>query len=134
MRPGRPSITFIRMAGRDYADAERTGRAVVDACDRHGPITNKGFGYWERCTVTITWDDGTVNRLNADAVFTSADVGAEIRVGDLGAYRTGKTLAREDTPSRPWLTWIGFAVGFIGVIPGLIAVLITRELLRFRRR
>lgn len=128
------SITLIRLAGRDYADAERTGRAAVGACTTHGPVTNRGFGYWERCTATITWDDGTVTRLNADAVFTSADIGSDIRVGDLGEYRTSKKLAREDTSPRPWLTWIGFVVGFLGVLPGLVAVLIIRELLRFRRR
>lgn len=128
------SITLIRLAGGDYADAHRTGRAAVDACTRHGPVSNRGFGYWQRCTAAITWDDGTTTRLTADAVFTSADIGVEVRVGDLGEYRTSKELAREDTPSRPWLTWIGFVVGFLGVVPGLIAVIIIRELLRFRRR
>lgn len=128
------SVTLNRIAGRDYADAVRTGHAAVDACTTHGPITNRGFGYWERCTVTITWDDGIVTRLNTDAVFTSADIGADIRVGDLGQYRSSKKLAREDTAPRPWLTWIGFVVGFLALIPGLIAVLIIRELLRFRRR
>lgn len=33
---------------------------------------------------TITWDEGTLTRLNADAVFTSGDIGTDIRVGDLG--------------------------------------------------
>lgn len=55
------------------------------------------------------------------------------RVGDLGQYRTSTQLAREDTSRRPWLSWIGYLVGFLGVIPGLIAVLIIRELFRFRR-
>jgi hypothetical protein len=68
------------------------------------------------------------------SVFTSADIGADVRVGDLGEYRTSKKLAREDTAQRPWLIWIGFVVGFLGVVPGLLAVLIVRELLRFRRR
>ncbi|OJF11463.1 DUF6346 domain-containing protein [Couchioplanes caeruleus] len=128
------SITLVRMAGRDYADAKRTGQAAVDTCTKQGPITNRGFGYWEQCTVTITWDDGTIARLNSDAVFTSADIGADVRVGDLGEYKTSKKLAREDTPPRPWLTWIGLFVGFLAVLPGIVAVLIIRELLRFRRR
>lgn len=128
------SITLTRLAGKDYGDAKRTGHAAVDSCTEHGPITNRGFGYWERCSVTIRWDDGTVTPLIADAVFTSADIGADVRVGDLGEYRTSKKLAREDTPQRPWLIWIGFVVGFLGVIPGFLAVLIIRELLRFRRR
>jgi hypothetical protein len=128
------SVTLLRLAGRDFADAQRAGQAAVDSCNRHGPITNRGFGYWDRCTATITWDDGTVDRVTTDAVFTPADIGTPVRVGDLGEYRTSKQLAREDTPPRPWLAWIGYAVGFLGVLPGLIAVLIIRELLRFRRK
>lgn len=128
------SITLVRMAGRNYGAAQRTGLAAVDSCTRHGPISNRGFGYWERCTATITWDDGTVTRLNADAVFSSADIGTDVRIGDAGQYRTSKKLAREDTPARPWLTWLGFAVGFLGVLPALVAVIIIRQLLRFRRR
>ena len=73
-------------------------------------------------------------RLNADAVFTTADIGTDVRIGDAGQYRTSKKLAREDTPARPWLTWLGFAVGFLGVLPALVAVIIIRQLLRFRRR
>ncbi|GAB1641464.1 DUF6346 domain-containing protein [Krasilnikovia sp. MM14-A1259] len=128
------SITLIRLAGRDYTDATRTGRAAVDACNQHGPITNRGFGSWYRCSATITWDDGAASRLTVDAVFTPSDIGTEVRVGDLGQYRTSKQLAREDTPPRPWLTWIGFLVGFLGALPGLLAVLIIRKPLRRQRR
>ncbi len=128
------SITLVRMAGRDYGSAQRPGLAAVDSCTRHGPISNRGFCYWERCTATITWDDGTVTSLNADAVFSSADIGTDVRIGDAGQYRTSKKLAREDIPARPWLTWSGFVVGFPGVPPALLAVIIIRQLLRLRGR
>lgn len=127
------SVTLVRMAGRDMADAERAGRAAVETCTEHGPVTNRGFGYWERCTASITWDDGTVDRSVTDAIFSSADIGTEVRVGDVGEYRTSKKLAREDTPARPWLAWIGYLVGFLGVLPALLAVILIRELFRLRR-
>lgn len=128
------AVTFIRLAGDDFTDAQRHGTATVTSCVNHGPITNKGFGYWDSCTATITWDDGDTDRLIADAVFTAADIGTEVRVADLGDYRTSKELARAGAPHRPWLAWIGYLVGIIAFVPTLVGVLIVRELLRFRRR
>jgi len=128
------AVTLNRFAGKDIGDAKLLGRAAVTSCTRHGPVTNKGFGYWQRCAATITWDDGKVSRLSVDAVFTSADIGTEVRVGDLGDYRTSKQLARADVERRGWLAWIGYAAGALAFIPGLILVLLARELLRFRRR
>jgi hypothetical protein len=128
------AVTLTRFAGNDFADAKRVGQASVTSCVKRGPITNKGFGYWESCTATITWDGGDTSRITTGAVFTSADIGAEVRVGDLGNYRTSKELVREDTSHRPWLAWIGYAVGLIALAPTLIAVLALRELFRIRRR
>ena len=128
------AVTLTRMAGKDFGDAQRQGTAQVTSCVRHGPISNKGFGYWDSCTATITWDDGSTDRATVGAVFTSADLGTDVRVGDLGDYRTSEQLARADAPHRPWLVWIGYAVGVIAFVPTFVAVLSVRELLRFRRR
>jgi hypothetical protein len=125
-------VTFNRLAGDDVA--KRQGQAEVTSCVRQGPISNKGFGYWHRCTATITWDDGSINRVTVGAVFTPSDIGTPVRVGDLGTYRTSTELARVGAPHRPWLAWIGVVVGIIAFIPALVATLIIRELLRFRRR
>lgn len=128
------SVTLTRLAGDDFGDAERLGSATVTSCVRHGPISNKGFGYWDSCTATITWDGGATDRLTVGAVFTSDDIGTDVRVGDLGDYRTSKELARAGSPHRPWLGWIGYAIGIIALVPTLVGVLAVRELLRFRRR
>ena len=128
------AVTLTRLAGDDFADAKRVGQASVTSCLKRGPITNKGFGYWDSCTATITWDGGDTDRIIAGAVFTSADIGSQVRVGDLGNYRTSKQLVREDASYRPWLAWIGYAVGLIALAPTLIAVLTVRELFRIRRR
>jgi hypothetical protein len=127
-------VTLNRLAGNDFADAKRQGTAQVTSCVRQGPISNKGFGYWHRCTATITWDDGSTNRLTVGAVFTPTDIRTQVRVGDLGTYRTSPELVRAGSPHRPWLAGIGIAVGVIAFIPALVATLIIRELLRFRRR
>lgn len=128
------AVTLSRLAGKDFGAAQRQGNAQVTSCVRHGPISTKGFGYWESCTATITWDGGGTDRVTVSAVFKSTDIGTNVRVGDLGNYRTNKELARADVPHRPWVGWIGYVVGAIAFIPTLIAVLSVRELLRFRRR
>jgi hypothetical protein len=126
------AVTFTRLAGKDFGDAHREGRAQVTSCVGHGPVSNKGFGYWESCTATITWDDGGVDRTTVGAVFRSSDIGTEVRVGDLGNYRTSRDLVRAGAPHRPWLSWIGYLVGIVAFVPVLIATLIMRGL--FRRR
>lgn len=128
------AVTFTRLAGKDVHDAQRQGTAQVSSCRQHGPISNKGFGYWYRCTATIAWDDATPARVVADSVFTPSDIGNEVRVGDLGNYRTRTELARADEVRRPWLAWLGYAVGAVALLPTLVATLALRELLRFRRR
>lgn len=128
------AVTLSRLAGDDFSDAQRQGRAQVTSCVRHGPITTKGFGYWDACTASITWDDGATDRITVSAVLKSTDIGADVRVGDLGTYRTTKEIARADAAHRPWLRWIGYLIGAIAFVPTLVATLLVRELLRFRRR
>lgn len=128
------AVTLSRLAGDDIAEAERQGNATVTSCVEHGPISNKGFGFWESCTASITWDDGGSDRVTVGPVFTSADIGTEVRVGDLGNYRTVKELVRADAPHRPWLAWIGYTLGVLALLPAIVGVLILRELLRFGQR
>ncbi|MGI5213085.1 DUF6346 domain-containing protein [Plantactinospora sp. CA-290183] len=128
------AVTLNRLAGYDMADARREGQATVSSCVPHGPITNRGFGYWESCEVEVTWAGGGVEHLTVGAVFTSADIGATIRVGDLGNYRSSRKLARADVPDRPWLSWLGYAAGALAIPPGFVGVLLLRETLRRRRK
>ena len=128
------AVTLSRLAGDDFGDAQRQGRAQVTSCVRHGPISTMGFGYWDACTASITWDDGATDRITVAAVFKSSDMGTDVRVGDLGNYRTTKEIVRADSTHRRWLRWIGYAIGAIAFVPTLVATLTVRELLRFRRR
>jgi hypothetical protein len=56
----------------------------------------------------------------SDGLFTSADIGREVRVGHLGKRGYSMELARQDTPERPWLRWLGVAVGLVGGLPLLL--------------
>lgn len=127
-------VTLNRWAGEDMADARRTGQASVRSCVEHGPVTNRGFGYWESCEVRVSWSDGEAESMTVGAVFTAADIGSEVEVGDLGRYRGDRQLARADEPSRSWLAWLGYGVGLLGLAPALIWVLLMRQVLTFRRR
>lgn len=128
------SVTLSRFAGEDMGDARREGQATVSSCIRQGPVTNKGFGYWESCEVEIAWDGGGVDRLTIGAIFTSADIGKKVTVGDLGMHRSRQQLAREDASYRPWLRWIGYGVGAIALVPGFIGLMLAPGLFRSRKR
>ncbi|MGI5146269.1 DUF6346 domain-containing protein [Plantactinospora sp. CA-294935] len=128
------AVTLSRLAGKDMADARREGQATVGRCVEHGPISNRGFGYWEACEVDITWDDGQLEEMTAGAIFDSSDTGTTVRVGDLGRDRTTRLLARADVEARPWLLWIGYGVGLLALLPTFVGVLLLREVLRFRRK
>lgn len=129
-------MTLVGLGGQNFGDATRTGQASVDRCRGHGPVTSKGFGYWDTCNVTVRWDDGRVEDLTKDHVFAASDRGRDIRVGDLGMHRTSREIAREDVPYRPWLKWIGVLVMLIGSLPGFFVVAVVREQIRslFRSR
>lgn len=127
-------VTLSRLAGRDFEDAKRTGLASVTACVRHGPVSTRGFGYWEGCDATVTWGDGGSEYVSAAGVFTSADIGTPVRVGDMGRHRAETVLSRADVPERPWLRWLGFPLAIIGSIPLLFLGLMLGALLSGRRR
>ncbi|MEV0895569.1 DUF6346 domain-containing protein [Actinoplanes sp. NPDC049802] len=116
------SATFVRLSGHDFDDARVTGWATVNRCDRQGPVTNRGFGYWETCRFAVRWDDGTADdRLTSDVLFGSTDIGRDVRVGRLSERGPSMELARQDTPARPWLHWIGIAIGLVGMLPLFVA-------------
>jgi hypothetical protein len=128
------AITVNRWAGEDMGDARRTGQATVSRCAERGPVTNRGFGYWESCEARITWADADLEAATVGDVFTSADIGTTVTVGDLGRHRGDLLLARADEKRRPWLAWLSYGITIIALVPGLVGVLFMKELLRFRKK
>jgi hypothetical protein len=113
------AVTLHRLAGRGMGDAPRLGQAAVSSCVRHGPVSTRGFGYWQTCRVEITWADGAVERSTVDELFKSSDIGRAVKVGDPENASTHdpRTLARADVAARPWLKWLSYAVGVVAVVP-----------------
>ncbi|GAB2568689.1 hypothetical protein Aab01nite_44530 [Paractinoplanes abujensis] len=127
------AVTLSRLAGRSMDDTTRTGKATVLSCVQHGPISTKGFGYWDACTASFDWNDGQQTRMTVSAVFTSDDIGKVIEVGDAGRYRQSQQLARADDDYRPWLRWIGYGLGFLALVPVFLIVMIVRASFRRKR-
>ncbi|AVT33977.1 MULTISPECIES: DUF6346 domain-containing protein [unclassified Plantactinospora] len=127
-------VTLGRMSANDMADADREGEATVSSCVERGPVTNRGFGYWESCQVKVVWEGTEIEGMTIGVVFNSADIGKTVRVGDLGYNRSSRQLARADVAPRPWLEWIGYGFGALAMLPTLVGVLLMREVLRFRRK
>ncbi|AVT37127.1 DUF6346 domain-containing protein [Plantactinospora sp. BB1] len=51
-----------------------TGTAQVGACDRVGPVSTAGLGYWWDCEVTVTLSDGrTVSSVVGPSIVTPED-------------------------------------------------------------
>lgn len=131
--------TMQRLAGQDMMDAQVEGQAMISSCVRRGPITpGQGFGYWETCTATIIWEGYGQERVSVDAVFTSADIGTSVRVGDVNDDPRDRKLARADVAARPWLTRISYVLFGIAAVPilfvGLFLGLYSWALLAGRNR
>jgi hypothetical protein len=124
-------ITLTNLAGHDFDKARVAGWATVRDCEQRGPVTNRGFGYWDSCRVLIRWDDGRTDSVLSNGMFSPADTGRDVRVGYLGESNSDLDLAREGTPARPWLRWIGVSVGLVGGLPlmfvAFLASLATRR-------
>ena len=91
-------ITLINMSGHDFDDAPTAGWATVRHCDERGPVTNRGFGYWDRCWVKVRWDDGRTYTVLVKGMFEVDHVGQEVRISYLGGHADDMNLARDDTP------------------------------------
>jgi hypothetical protein len=126
-----------RLAGDPKAvegHAKSWRQAEVASCEQRGPVSTKGFGRWQSCTASVFWDDGDNEYVYGTEMFTSADIGTPVRVGEVGRHRTEPVLARADAGERPWLRWIGYLVLIIAIPPGLLTTLLLSAMLRSRKR
>lgn len=57
------------------------GRAYVQGCQRFGPVSRYGFGYWWQCQVDVSLDDGRIQYARVGrSIVTPADEGRPVRV------------------------------------------------------
>jgi hypothetical protein len=125
------ALTVGRFAGRDFADARRTGRATVEECTLRGPVTMNGFGYHDRCTVAILWMSGDTSRATIDkpGFFEGARVGDSFDIGD-----NGGGYSRPGTAERHGVAVAARLIGALGLLPLLAAAIYLREGLHAARR
>ncbi|MEV6850117.1 DUF6346 domain-containing protein [Actinoplanes sp. NPDC051411] len=116
--------TVARFSRPDYNDARDHGTATVEQCQRRGPITIKGFGYYNRCTVKVTWDGGLKSRIDLDkpGFLPGAKPGDTFKIGENQGSRGSVGYSRPDLPSRGWVAWMAGLIALVGILP-LFAVI-----------
>ena len=94
-------MTLFTLAGYEYPGVTgRTGIANVQSCERVGPVSRHGFGYWWRCRVEVGWDDGvTETFVEGSSRFTPDDQRAGVAVGEGIASERNGTIKRGPVPA-----------------------------------
>ena len=130
------SLTVGRFTGADYDDAARHGTATVESCERRGPISWEGLGYYNACTVRITWDDGAGPRIliNDPGFFKGEKPGDEIEIGQNQGTRGAVSYSRPEVPARGWITAVTVLLGVVAVLCFGTVFFILRETIKDWRR
>ncbi|MFD1148674.1 DUF6346 domain-containing protein [Saccharothrix hoggarensis] len=61
--------------------------AVAQSCERRGPVSYKGFGYWYTCTAKVTQRADGVTRTMQAGFLTPEHIGREVAVETTRGYR-----------------------------------------------
>jgi uncharacterized protein DUF6346 len=130
------ALTVGRFTGADYDDASRQGTATVEQCDRHGPVTLKGIGFYDACTVDITWNDGAGPRvlINDPGFFKGEKPGDTIDIGQNQGTRGAVSYSRPEVPSRGWITAVTVLFGILAFLCVGAVYLFVRQTVRDVRR
>lgn len=130
------SRTAGRFTGADYNDAARHGTATVETCERHGPISWKGLGYYDACTVDITWDNGAGPRvlINDPGFFKDEKPGDKIQIGQNQGTRGAISYSRPEVPARGWITAVTVLLGVLAALCYGAIYFILRETIKDIRR
>ena len=91
--PGAPT-------GAGYQDAV-TAAVTVESCDRSGPISWYGFGYWWTCQVQTTTGGRAVRASVGNSILTDQDVGKQVTLYR-ACDRSGSSCAIGRNESRWW--------------------------------
>ncbi|MCU7725294.1 DUF6346 domain-containing protein [Actinoplanes sp. KI2] len=130
------SATVGRFTGPDYHDAARHGTATVEQCQRHGPITWHGFGYFDACTVSITWSDGAGPRVLIDkpGFMKGEKPGDTFEIGQNQGTRGAISYSRPEQPARGWVTAITILFGLLAFLCVGAVYLFIRQTIKDIRR
>ncbi len=120
------ALTVGRFSGHDFGAAKRVGTATVESCELRGPLTLKGFGYYDRCTVSIRPGPAGTVTIDRPGFFAGVRVGDAFEIGDNGHGN----YSRAEVPHRAWVTWVAWIIALLGAIPLLVAAVYLRSSLR----
>jgi hypothetical protein len=122
------ALTIGRFSGPDFGDAKQQATATIESCQLRGPLTGKGFGYYDRCTLSIVWRPGPADRVVIDKPGFIVDdrVGDTFVIGDNGHGH----YSRVELPHRAWVSWVAWAIALLGAVPLLVAAIYLRGSLR----
>ena len=123
--PGEPAII----------DDSQPVRATVDRCDRAGPLSDHGFGYWWVCDVRVEGSRHGITEAVLDrSIVTGADVGRTVTLYE-GCYKSRRDKTVHCVAGVPtgfiWFPyvvfatfgkWITLVVAVLSALGALVAV------------
>jgi hypothetical protein len=113
---------FLDRYGPEPANHDQ--HVVARACQRNGPISWHGFGYWYECRVDGPIGEKTVSFL------TPADIGEPVAATVVRKSSGGRSrstyLTYERAATRPQEGWVALAVAFAGLWIWLVVVVTRR--------
>jgi hypothetical protein len=99
---------------------EQPAVATVRNCERVGPVSANGFGYWWECDVTVQMRDGrTVETAVGHSVVTPDDRGRRVEFRE-ACFGDNNTKCRYGRPT--WLLW-GIALSALGMLRIAMSIL-----------
>ena len=133
---GLTAATIGRFTGADFNDADRRGTATVEQCQRRGPITWKGFGYFQQCTVDIEWTDGAGPRVLIDepGFIKGEQPGDTFQIGQNSGSRGSIGYSRPELPARGWVTAAAILAGILAFLCAAAVYLYIRQTIKDMRR
>lgn len=111
------TVASATQATAAFTDVGRAGVARATSCDRKGPVSTNGYGYWYDCAADVNWDDGARGRVSTgQSVLTPADIGREVQVRELeGGRNTDGEVIRASDPPRKWGVFVFFPLFLLGL-------------------
>ncbi|WP_250000930.1 DUF6346 domain-containing protein [Actinoplanes sp. M2I2] len=128
--------TVNRFTGADFDDADRRGTATVESCERHGPITLKGFGYVDECTVDIVWSDGEGPTVLIDkpGFMKGEKPGETFEIGQNSGSRGSIAYSRPEVSPHGWATALTIVLAAIAFLFVAGVYLFLRQTIKDMRR
>lgn len=133
---GLTAATVGRFTGADFGEADRRGTATVQRCERRGPVTWSGFGYFDQCTVDVDWSDGAGPRVLLDepGFMQGEKPGETFQIGQNSGSRGAISYSRPELPYRGWVTWAAVLFGALAFLCATGVYLFLRETIKDLRR